>query len=114
MNIIIKNKINKPKSTYKLIVKSMHGDGAAFTNDEFDFTDIEKLKEIVSVLIDLKNSSYSERYSQILEEKGLNWDDWCDYFQEDSTCQGYTAPITDISVNYFDENGTEYITKIEK
>ena len=114
MEIIIKKPIKKPKSTYRLFIKSMHGDAAAFTCDEFDFTDINKLTETVAVLTDLKHIKNPSTYSNFLEDKGLNWDDWCDYFIGDATHQGYTAPIQEISVNYFDENGTEYTTEVKK
>lgn len=114
MEIIIKNKINRPTSIYRLILKYMHGDGDAYTSGEFDFTDMDELTQAIVVLTDLYDSHNSEKYAQILEKKGLKWDDWCDYFEEDATCQGYTAPITNVSVNYFDENGNEYTTEIKK
>ena len=114
MEIIIKNKIDRPTSIYKITLSYMHGDGDATTYGEFFFKNIDGLKEALIVLIDLHDSHNSEKYAQILEKKGLNWDDWCDYLQDDATCQGYTAPITKVSVNYFDEIGNEYTTDIKK
>jgi len=114
MEIIIKNKIKRPVLIYRLTLKYIHGDGDAYTYENFDFSDVKKLTETLKVLTDLASTSDSEKYSQILEQKGLNWDDWCDYFTDDATSQGYTANIKNISVNYFDENSVEYTTEIKK
>ncbi len=114
MEIVIRNKIDRPTSIYKVVLTYMHGDGDAHTYGEFFFKNLDGLKEKLLIFNELYDAHNSEKYDQILEERGLNRDEWCDYLQDDATCQGYAATITNIYVNYFDENGNEYTTDIKK
>lgn len=113
MEIVIKKPIKKPKSVYVLEIEYMHGDGDATTYREIEFEDVEELKEILEVLFEAKKTYDPEKYESVLKKRNLKMDDWLDYFDDDSTCQGYWASIQNIVVKYFDENGIEHETVIK-
>jgi hypothetical protein len=114
MEIVIKNKIDRPVSVYKVVLTYMHGDGDATTHEEFFYKNLDEFKEVLIVLIDLKEVNNSEKYGEILEKKGLEWDSWCHFFIGDATSPDYTALIEDVKVTYYDEIGNEYTTDIKK
>lgn len=112
MNLYIKKRVKKPKNTYNINVQYVHGDGDAYTDLDFDFKDSsDKIKEVLSILLEAKNIS-ADKYSSLIEEKGLYWDDWWQFFDTDSTTLDKCARIKDVTVTYFDENGIEYEVEI--
>lgn len=114
MEIIIKKPVPTLKSTYVLIIKYMHGDGDAYTENEFEFKDVKELVKITEVILEAQKTLNPEKYFDVLKKRNLDEDEWCEYFTDDATCQGYNAFIQHVYVIYFDENGIKHETEIKE
>lgn len=113
MELIIAKPVKKIKSVYNVRVKYMHGDGDAYTYSNTLYPNTEELKVVLDLLLDAK-TVHPEKYFELVEQRGLEWDEWCDFFETDSTTIDGYADIKEVSVTYFDENSIEYDVDVKR
>lgn len=119
MKITIGEPISRIKSSYKVVLEFMHGDGDAYTTEELLVKEESpQLIPFLEYVMNLSINSENERFKHFDFDHSacVNKDDLFEFYYPRDVTGGDFGPgawFTGYKVTYFDETGTEYEIKLE-